>query len=121
MTGMPRWLGPTIVTAFVVALLGATAVAAGAQTTPAKPAPDPRSTPAQLAGPSDASGSTPTPADPPPSPAQKVTPLPVDLEHIKEEAEKQPAVKLDENQLRFYVLVLGREPKFNFNTYVGSY
>jgi hypothetical protein len=61
----------------------------------------------------------------PPTPAAGDTPapnaqaLPVDLDRIKQQAEKQPAVKLDEQQLRFYVLVQQSAPKFA--DFVGSY
>jgi hypothetical protein len=47
--------------------------------------------------------------------------LPIDMQHIKQEAERQPAVKLDEQQLRYYVLVLAKEPKFSFSNVVGDY
>jgi hypothetical protein len=40
------------------------------------------------------------------------TPYPVDIERIKEAVQRQPAVKLDDHQLRFYVLVLAKEPNF---------
>jgi hypothetical protein len=40
------------------------------------------------------------------------TPYPVDIERIKEAVQRQPAVKLDDRQLRFYVLVLAKEPNF---------
>jgi hypothetical protein len=53
-------------------------------------------------------------AEPPPqaslSPA--TTPYPVDIERIQEAVQRQPAVKLDDHQLRFYVLILAREPNF---------
>jgi hypothetical protein len=45
--------------------------------------------------------------------------LPVDLEHIQREASKQPAVKLDQEQLRFYVLIVAKQPKFA--DFVGDY
>ena len=38
---------------------------------------------------------------------------------VKEQAGRQPAVKLDEQQLRFYVLILAKEPRFE--DFVGSY
>jgi hypothetical protein len=47
--------------------------------------------------------------------------LPLDMQHIKREAERRPAVKLDEQQLRYYVLVLAKEPKFSFSNVVGDY
>ena len=40
------------------------------------------------------------------------TQYPVDLDRIKEAVQRQPAVKLDDHQLRFYVLVLAKEPNF---------
>jgi hypothetical protein len=46
-------------------------------------------------------------------------PLPVDVARVKQQIEQQPAVKLDEQQLRFYVLILAKEPKFQ--DFVGSY
>jgi hypothetical protein len=47
--------------------------------------------------------------------------LPVDIQRIKQEAERQPAVKLDEQQLRYYVLILAKAPKFSFSNVVGDY
>jgi hypothetical protein len=64
---------------------------------------------------------TPTPPVPPQTDGAPKPPLPIDLQHIKEQVEKQPAVKLDDQQLRFYVLVVGKEPKFNFNDFIGDY
>jgi hypothetical protein len=82
-----------------------------------------------------AQGSTPKPADRPSTPAaspppavqvdgaaradQQVDALPIDVGHIKEEIKKQPAVRLDDQQLRFYVLVLAKAPKFQ--DFVGDY
>jgi len=43
----------------------------------------------------------------------------VDINRVKEQDGRQPAVKLDEQQLRFYVLILAKEPKFE--DFVGSY
>ena len=40
------------------------------------------------------------------------TPYPVDIERIQEAVQRQPSVKLDDHQLRFYVLVLAKEPNF---------
>ena len=40
------------------------------------------------------------------------TPLPVDIDRIREAVRRQPAVKLDDHQLRFYVLVLAKQPNF---------
>jgi hypothetical protein len=40
------------------------------------------------------------------------TPYPVDIERIQEAVQRQPAVKLDDHQLRFYALVLAKEPNF---------
>jgi hypothetical protein len=48
-------------------------------------------------------------------------PLPVDLERIERDAGRQPAVKLDDRQLRFYVLILAKEPRFSFKETVGDY
>jgi hypothetical protein len=45
--------------------------------------------------------------------------LPIDVSRVKEQAERQPAVKLDEQQLRFYILILAKEPKFQ--DFIGSY
>jgi hypothetical protein len=45
--------------------------------------------------------------------------LPVDLDHIRQEVEKQPAVKLDEQQLRFYLLIQQGAPKFT--DFIGTY
>jgi hypothetical protein len=49
------------------------------------------------------------------APAQaspSTTTYPVDIERIQEAVQRQPAVKLDDHQLRFYVLVLAKEPNF---------
>src|SRR4249920_3317091 len=40
------------------------------------------------------------------------TQYPVDIERIQELVQRQPAVKLDDHQLRFYALVLAKEPNF---------
>lgn len=61
---------------------------------------------------------TPTPSPPPPAPKQD---LPVDLARIQEEASRQSAVRIDEQQLRFYVLVLAKAPKFDLKDWVGGY
>jgi hypothetical protein len=54
---------------------------------------------------------------------QPVTPasesLPVDLVHIRDQVDHLPAIKLDESQLRFYTLVLARQP--SFNDFIGDY
>jgi len=48
--------------------------------------------------------------------------MPVDLERVKEQAERQPAIKLDEERLRFYVLVLATAPKqVTWKDIVGNY
>lgn len=60
-----------------------------------------------------------TAAAPDDKPAANVEALPVDLDRIRQQAEKQPAVKLDEQQLRFYVLVQQSAPKFS--DFVGNY
>jgi hypothetical protein len=84
------------------------AMAAGQNSaTPQNPAPPADKTPAAAPA-TQTDGSTP--------PAQ---PLPVDLEHIKREAQRQPAVKLDDQQLRIYVLVLAKAP--HFSDIVGDY
>jgi hypothetical protein len=46
-------------------------------------------------------------------------PLPVDLNHIRGEVDHLPAVKLDENQLRFYTLVLAKQP--TSKDFIGDY
>jgi hypothetical protein len=53
------------------------------------------------------------------TPEKPAETLPVDLEHVKEGAQKQPAVKLDDQQLRIYVLVLAKAPRFS--DIVGDY
>jgi hypothetical protein len=65
-----------------------------------------------------------SPPSPPPAAQTPVNPdsLPVDLSRIKAQAEKLPLVKLDEDRLRFYVLVLGNKPKeVTFKDIVGDY
>lgn len=51
--------------------------------------------------------------------APKAESLPIDIDHVKEGAQKQPAVRLDDQQLKFYVLVLAKAPKFE--DFVGDY
>src|SRR5260221_10431282 len=96
----PRVLGPVLL-ALGLSLSGATTLLAQTQADPAKPA-------------SDAAPTAVPPADQTPgtmsSPASS---LPVDVEHIRRQAEKQPAVKLDEQQLRFYVLVVAKQNKID--------
>ncbi len=53
------------------------------------------------------------------APSQGSPPLPVDLDHVQQQAERRPTLKLDEQQLRFYVLVFGKQPKFS--DFVGDY
>jgi hypothetical protein len=43
------------------------------------------------------------------------TEYPVDMERIKEAVQRTPAVKLDDHQLRFYVLVMGKDTDFVAN------
>ncbi len=98
-------IGPRVLALVLVS--GATTLFA--QTTPpakASPSAPPSSTASAPSAPQDAT-----------SPSQ--TTLPIDVAHVKEEAERQPAVKLDEQQLRFYVLILAKEPKFQ--DFIGSY
>ncbi len=67
-------------------------------------------------------------SDPPPAdPAAKTqpqpvspgtTPLPVNLDYIKDQVQKQPAIKLDEKQLKFYVVVRAPQP---FDDYAKPY
>jgi hypothetical protein len=45
--------------------------------------------------------------------------LPVDLAHIQREASRQPIVRLDQEKLRFYVLIVAKQP--NFEDFVGDY
>jgi hypothetical protein len=55
------------------------------------------------------------PAADAPSAAQTspaTTQYPVDIERIQEAVQRQPAVKLDDHQMRFYALVLAKEPNF---------
>lgn len=61
------------------------------------------------------------PPDRRPTTAPQDSSLPVDIEHIKQEAGKQPAMKLDDQRLRFYVLILAKQPKFSFTEVVGNY
>jgi len=68
-------------------------------------------------------------ADQPPAPAssttsttseQPATRLPVNVDQIQRQLRQQPAVKLDDQQLRFYVLVLAKEPP-KFFDWIGNY
>jgi hypothetical protein len=94
---------------FALALIGACATTLFAQTTPP--------TNSSSAVPPSSSASSPSSRQDGPPPQQP--PLPVDVSRVKEQAQRQPAVKLDEQQLRFYVLILAKEPKFE--DFVGSY
>jgi hypothetical protein len=51
--------------------------------------------------------------------ASSAQPLPVDLDRIRQQVTRPPAVKLDEQQLRFYVLVLAKQPKID--DFIGDY
>jgi hypothetical protein len=74
------------------------------------------------AQPPSAQAATPpaTPAAAPAAPAAKpyvpifpeTTQYPVDVERVKERVEQLPAVKFDEQQTRFYVLIVAKEPDF---------
>ena len=104
---MRRILGLSVLVAVVVSLSGVATLAAQTQTPPAAQAtPDPAASPAPAAKETK-------PA------AKQAAPLPVDVDHIKAQAEKQPAVKLDEQQLKFYVLILAKAP--TFNDFIGDY
>src|SRR4051794_20780369 len=70
---------------------------------------------AQSVGGAPQDGSQPeTPA--PKAAAESVSPstttYPVDIERIQELVQRQPAVKLDNSQMRFYVLVLAKQEDF---------
>lgn len=89
---------------------------AGATTLLAQSAPPPK----PPADPPSSSSTAPSSAPDGTSPNSGFSlPLPVDVKRVKEQAERQPAVKLDEQQLRFYVLILAKEPRFE--DFVGSY
>jgi len=94
-----------------IALSAAVALPAGAyaQDAPKTDSPAPAPKPAQTAPSNPADGNS----------APDTTSLPIDLQHVKEEAGKSPAVKLDDQQLRIYVLVLAKAPRFS--DIVGDY
>jgi hypothetical protein len=75
---------------------------------------------ADVAQPAGVSGTVKPPPDQK-SATKPRAPLPVDLQRIERDAARQPAVKLDDQQLRFYVLILAKEPKFSFRDMVGDY
>ena len=105
-------LGPNAIVRVVLAALlsGGTGVAAQAQSAAPRPKPPAPTAIAPVA---------PQSADKPSaSPAAPDT-LPIDLDRVQQQAEKRPTVKLDPEQLRFYVLVLGRQPRFS--DFVGNY
>src|SRR5436190_5284251 len=76
-----------------------------------------------------AAAQAPPPPAPVPAPAAQPAPsvpapkqdLPVDLARIQEEAKKQSQVRVDEQQLRFYVLVLAKAPKFKLEDWTANY
>jgi hypothetical protein len=102
-----------IVLGMAVAIAGGLPLAAFAQS--ASPAP---SSPAAPASSAPSAPASPAPAQTPPAPAP-TTGLPVDVDRIQELAQKRPAVRLDDKQLRFYALVLAKAPKFE--DFVGDY
>ena len=55
------------------------------------------------------------PANPPPTAAQAAA----DLERVKAQLNRAPVLKLDDNQLRFYVEVIGKQP--SIADVIGSY
>lgn len=108
--------GPTVRLVLALLLSGGITPAVEAQTAPAAAvesssaqAPRPVALPDEV------------PPDRRPTAAQQDSSLPVDIEHIKQEAGKQSAMKLDDQQLRFYVLILAKQPKFSFTEVVGGY
>lgn len=109
--------GPTVRLVLALLLSGGitpvveaqTAPAAAVESSSAQQAPRPVALPDEV------------PPDRRPTTAQQDSSLPIDIEHIKQEAGKQPAMKLDDQQLRFYVLILAKQPKFSFTEVVGDY
>jgi hypothetical protein len=116
--GMERMAARVVVAVvFGVCLSGLVATPAWAQVAaPASGSNSPAK--AAVSQPSNAAA-TPAPVVSDPPASQVKAPLPIDLGRISEEAQKQPAVKLDEQQLRFYVLVLAKTPKFA--DFIGDY
>lgn len=49
------------------------------------------------------------------------TDSPVDLSRIEAETKKQGAIRLDDQQLRFYMLVMAKAPEFKLEDWVGDY
>jgi hypothetical protein len=110
---MIRGLRPAAYLSLSLLIVSGMATTAGAQgAQPQAKAEPPVAAPAPVAPAPPAFGAA---TDKPPA-AQS---LPVDLDRIRQMAEKQPAVKLDEQQLRFYLLVQQGTPKFA--DFVGSY
>jgi len=103
-----------VAVALALLLSGAITTEAAAQSPANAPAP-PLAQAAALAA------STEVPPNGQPVASEPSAPLPVDLEHIRKEAGKQPAVKLDDQRLRFYVLILAKQPNFSFSETVGEY
>ncbi len=104
-------LNVTVRLALAVLLSGGASAAVQAQTFAQPPAKAQAPPPAAPAGPQS--------ADKPSSAGGSPDSLPVDIDRVRQLAEKRPVLKLDENQLRFYVLVYGRQPKFS--DFVGDY
>lgn len=111
---MRRPLRLLVATALALAISGlAPVLVCAQQPPPAAPAADP------------SAPSAPPPAEPASAqkdgqaPAPKRDELPVDVERIKELAPKQSAVRLDDQQLRFYALALAKAPRFE--DFVGDY
>lgn len=95
---MKRVLSLPVPLALAMLLTGGTLSYAQPQTTAGAPSPG------QAASPTAAKPYTPI--------FPETTPYPVDIERVKEQAEQVPAVKLDDQQIRFYVLVVAKEPDF---------
>jgi len=97
----------------VSAQTGAVAAKATSLPQPSTPTTE-NSIPASKQPPAPASSTTSTTSE------QPATKLPVNVDQIQRQLRQHPAVKLDDQQLRFYVLVLAKDPP-KFFDWIGDY
>jgi len=95
-----RWHSRTLGGFLAVALFASPAAARSPQATADFPADQSPQTPADL------------PADVVPEPAVTVPVTPGDLARIRRALDSEPAVRIDDDQLRFYMQILVKQPTF---------
>jgi hypothetical protein len=103
-----------VISLFLVGLLAATTAAAQTVASPAPVTPAAPAAVAQAAS-QDAGKQAETRGT-----LRGQLPLPVDIPRIEREVQREPALKLDEDKIRFYVLILGKRPP-TWEEIVGDY